>query len=123
VELGAQIVPRFTGTGIPELDAGIIKLLPQDALLKSPNGDTAAIRWINEEKIVKQMYKKLWIFIKYLVNLKSYLYKPPKQINATSKFQKLEFGSDHILMQNQIKMCRTDFFENKEILKYLKYLK
>ena len=63
MELQAQIVPWFNGTGIPNLDARLTKLSLQDVLVKSPNGGTAAIRWINEEKLVKQIYKKLWIFI------------------------------------------------------------
>ena len=55
MELGAQVVPWFTGIIIPELGTGITKLLPQDALLNSANGEAAAIRQINEEKLVKQM--------------------------------------------------------------------
>jgi len=51
VELGAQIVPWFTGTGIPELDAGITQLL----LVKSASGGTPAIRQVNKENPVNMV--------------------------------------------------------------------
>jgi len=55
MELGSHVVPWFADIVIPELGTGITKLLPQDALLNSANGETVAIRQINKEKLVKQM--------------------------------------------------------------------
>ena len=97
MELRVEIAPWFNDSGIPDFDAGLTKLSPQDELVKSANWGTAAIRWINNEKIVKQMKNFGFLFIKYLVfafcwvkndlfliddaELKGYTSKPTKQVN------------------------------------------
>ena len=35
--------------------------------------------------------------------------------DPTSKIQKLEIGSDKTLMQNKLKICKTDFLQNRKM--------
>ena len=60
VELGAQIVPWFTGRDIPERDAGITQLL----LVKSASGGTAAIRQVKKKPCSygQQQVIKVWLY-------------------------------------------------------------
>ena len=35
--------------------------------------------------------------------------------DPTSKIQKLEIGSDQTFMQNKLKICKTDFLQNRKM--------
>ena len=43
--------------------------------------------------------------------------------DPTSKIQKLEIGSDKTFMQNKLKICRTDFLQNRKMCFFLPILK